>query len=103
MHTGYSNRCSILTGPNASGKTVYMKQIALAIYLAHVGFFVPASLAEIPLTDSILFVGKAASIYNEQSCGFHSELASLSSLTQPCKDVIMKMSSVIKVWSSSMN
>jgi DNA mismatch repair protein MSH5 len=81
---GYSNRCVIITGPNASGKTVYMKQLALAVYLAHVGFFVPSTLAEIPLVDSILFVGKASSIYNEQSCGFHSELSSLSSLTQPC-------------------
>lgn len=84
VHTEYSNRCVILTGPNASGKTVYMKQLALAVYLAHVGFFVPATLAEIPLIDSLLFVGKATSIYNEQSCGFHSELASLSALTQPC-------------------
>ncbi len=55
----YSNRCVILTGPNASGKTVYMKQIGIIIYLAHLGFFIPATLAEIPLTDSILFVGKS--------------------------------------------
>ena len=64
MHTEYSNRCVIVTGPNASGKTVYMKQLALAVYLAHAGFFVPATLAEIPLIDSLLFVGKATSIYN---------------------------------------
>ena len=49
----------IITGPNASGKSVYMKQLGVFVYLAHVGFFVPASLAEVPLTDSILFVGKS--------------------------------------------
>lgn len=48
----------IITGPNASGKTVYMKQIGIIIYLAHVGLFVPASFAEIPLIDSIVFIGK---------------------------------------------
>ena len=58
MNTNYSNRCSIITGPNASGKTVYMKQLGIIIYLAHLGFFVPASFAEIPLIDSIFFVGK---------------------------------------------
>jgi DNA mismatch repair protein MSH5 len=49
----------IVTGPNASGKTVYMKQIGIIVYLAHLGFYIPASLAEIPLTDSIIFVGKS--------------------------------------------
>ncbi|XP_022821320.1 mutS protein homolog 5-like [Spodoptera litura] len=35
----------ILTGPNSSGKSVYMKQIGLIVYLAHVGSFVPAEAA----------------------------------------------------------
>ncbi|KAF9420237.1 hypothetical protein HW555_003458, partial [Spodoptera exigua] len=37
----------ILTGPNSSGKSVYMKQIGLIVYLAHVGSFVPAEAATI--------------------------------------------------------
>jgi DNA mismatch repair protein MSH5 len=53
----------IITGPNASGKTIYIKQQAIIIFLAHLGFFVPANLAEIPLVDTILFVGKVESIY----------------------------------------
>ncbi|RHZ44737.1 MutS family protein MSH5 [Aspergillus thermomutatus] len=44
----------ILTGPNYSGKSVYMKQVALNIYLAQVGSFVPAEKAEIGVTDKIL-------------------------------------------------
>ncbi|KAH8697365.1 putative DNA mismatch repair protein Msh5 [Talaromyces proteolyticus] len=44
----------ILTGPNYSGKSVYMKQIALIVYLAHIGSFVPAGKAEIGITDKIL-------------------------------------------------
>ncbi len=44
----------ILTGPNYSGKSIYLKSIALAIYLAHLGSFVPCTSALIGLTDSIL-------------------------------------------------
>lgn len=44
----------ILTGPNHSGKSVYLKQVALIVYLAHVGSYVPADHAIIGLTDKIL-------------------------------------------------
>ncbi|KAI1197518.1 muts domain V-domain-containing protein [Nemania serpens] len=44
----------ILTGPNHSGKSVYLKQVAIIVYLAHIGCFVPAEHAEIGLTDRIL-------------------------------------------------
>ena len=44
----------LLTGPNYSGKSVYLKQIALIVYMAHVGCFVPAERATIGLTDKIL-------------------------------------------------
>ena len=44
----------MMTGPNFSGKSVYLKQIALIVYMAHVGCFVPAERALIGLTDKIL-------------------------------------------------
>ncbi|KAI6359931.1 hypothetical protein MCOR25_006873 [Pyricularia grisea] len=44
----------ILTGPNHSGKSVYLKQVALIVYLAHVGSFVPAEWARIGTVDRIL-------------------------------------------------
>ncbi|KAH1888505.1 hypothetical protein KXW42_000019 [Aspergillus fumigatus] len=44
----------ILTGPNYSGKSVYVKQVALNVYLAQVGSFVPAEKAEIGVADKIL-------------------------------------------------
>ncbi|KAI1744377.1 putative MSH5 protein [Xylaria scruposa] len=44
----------ILTGPNHSGKSVYLKQVAIIVYLAHIGCFVPAEHAQIGLTDRIL-------------------------------------------------
>ncbi|KAH7388768.1 muts domain V-domain-containing protein [Pyrenochaeta sp. MPI-SDFR-AT-0127] len=44
----------VLTGPNYSGKSVYLKQVALIVFMAHVGSFVPAEKARIGLTDKIL-------------------------------------------------
>ncbi len=43
----------ILTGPNMSGKSAILRQTALITLMAHMGSFVPASDALIPLTDKI--------------------------------------------------
>ncbi len=43
----------ILTGPNMSGKSALLRQTGLIILLAHMGSFVPADLANIPLTDKL--------------------------------------------------
>jgi DNA mismatch repair protein MutS len=43
----------ILTGPNMSGKSAVLRQVALITLMAHMGSFVPASEARIPLTDKI--------------------------------------------------
>ena len=44
----------LLTGPNYSGKSVYLKQSALIAYMAQIGSFVPAAAAHIGITDKIL-------------------------------------------------
>eukprot|EP01134_Creolimax_fragrantissima_P006131 CFRG6131T1 len=43
----------IITGANASGKSVYMKQVGLLAYLAHLGSFLPALSARIGFCDRI--------------------------------------------------
>lgn len=46
-------RFFVITGPNMSGKSTYLRQVALLTLMAHVGSFVPAQKARIPLTDRI--------------------------------------------------
>ncbi|MCJ1475715.1 MutS protein msh5 [Lambiella insularis] len=57
VSTGYDTvgpSMLIMTGPNYSGKSIYLKQVALIVYMAHVGCFVPADRATIGITDKIL-------------------------------------------------
>ena len=50
---GEHDKLMILTGPNACGKSVYLKQIGLIVFLAHLGSWVPATFAQIPIIDAI--------------------------------------------------
>ncbi|XP_055807386.1 DNA mismatch repair protein MSH5 isoform X4 [Solanum dulcamara] len=46
-------RINIITGPNYSGKSIYIKQVALIVFLSHIGSYVPADAATVGLTDRI--------------------------------------------------
>jgi DNA mismatch repair protein MutS len=48
-----SQQIIILTGPNMSGKSALLRQTALITLMAHMGSFVPADNARIPVTDKI--------------------------------------------------
>ncbi|XP_071730257.1 DNA mismatch repair protein MSH5-like [Rutidosis leptorrhynchoides] len=57
----------IITGPNYSGKSIYIKQVALIVFLAHIGSFVPADAAIVGLTDRIFCAMGSKLMTAEQS------------------------------------
>ena len=53
IYASNDTRLSVITGPNMSGKSTYLCQIALLQVLAQIGCFVPAEYASFPLTNHI--------------------------------------------------
>ncbi|MFC0271424.1 DNA mismatch repair protein MutS [Metabacillus herbersteinensis] len=58
----------LITGPNMSGKSTYMRQVALISILAQIGCYVPASEATLPIFDQIFTrIGAADDLISGQS------------------------------------
>ncbi|MBW3113749.1 DNA mismatch repair protein MutS [Bacillus sp. MCCB 382] len=58
----------LITGPNMSGKSTYMRQVALTSILAQIGCYVPASEANLPIFDQVFTrIGAADDLISGQS------------------------------------
>ncbi|UII58078.1 DNA mismatch repair protein MutS (plasmid) [Cytobacillus spongiae] len=58
----------LITGPNMSGKSTYMRQVALTSILAQIGCYVPAAEANLPIFDQVFTrIGAADDLISGQS------------------------------------
>ena len=79
---GKENRTMIITGPNMAGKSTFMRQVAIITVMAHLGSFVPAKSAQIPLTDRVFTrVGASDNLISDQST-FMVEMIEVASIIQ---------------------
>ena len=73
-------RFTVLTGPNMSGKSTYMKQVALISIMAQTGSYVPASSAKLSVVDKYLTrIGASDDILTGQST-FMVEMSEVSNI-----------------------
>lgn len=76
------NRTMIITGPNMAGKSTYMRQNAIIAIMAHIGCFVPAASAQIPMIDRVFTrVGASDNLILDQST-FMVEMIEVASILQ---------------------
>ena len=58
----------LITGPNMSGKSTYMRQLAIIVIMAQIGSFVPAKSANLPIIDKIFTrIGASDDLVNGES------------------------------------
>ncbi|MGV3466708.1 MAG: DNA mismatch repair protein MutS [Heyndrickxia sp.] len=80
----------LITGPNMSGKSTYMRQIALTAILAQIGCFVPASEAILPIFDQVFTrIGAADDLISGQSTFMVEMLEAKNAITNATKNSLI--------------
>lgn len=80
----------LITGPNMSGKSTYMRQIALTAILAQIGCFVPATEAVLPIFDQIFTrIGAADDLISGQSTFMVEMLEAKNAIANATKDSLI--------------
>ncbi|MBC1420745.1 DNA mismatch repair protein MutS [Listeria seeligeri] len=80
----------LITGPNMSGKSTYMRQVALTAICAQVGCFVPAEEAVLPIFDQIFTrIGAADDLIAGQSTFMVEMLEARNAIVHATKDSLI--------------
>ncbi|MDY0408221.1 DNA mismatch repair protein MutS [Virgibacillus soli] len=85
----------LITGPNMSGKSTFMRQLALTIVMAQIGCFVPADEAEMTIFDKIFTrIGAADDLVSGQSTFMVEMLEAKHALTHATKDSLILLDEI---------
>ncbi|MDR0880903.1 MAG: DNA mismatch repair protein MutS [Clostridioides sp.] len=76
------NIINIITGPNMAGKSTYMRQCAIIALMAHMGSFVPAESADIPIMDRIFTRVGASDDLSQGQSTFMVEMTEVSQILE---------------------
>ena len=80
-------RLTIITGANNSGKSVFLKQIGIIVYLAHIGCYVPAKEAVVGLTDRVFSRMKSSTPQeDDKTSAFASDLRDVDDMVKYATD-----------------
>jgi DNA mismatch repair protein MutS len=80
----------LITGPNMSGKSTYMRQVALTAIMAQIGCFVPAHEAIMPIFDQVFTrIGAADDLVSGQSTFMVEMLEAKNAITNASRDSLI--------------
>ncbi|AZV89230.1 DNA mismatch repair protein MutS [Bacillus amyloliquefaciens] len=92
---GESREMLLITGPNMSGKSTYMRQIALLSIMAQIGCFVPAKEAVLPIFDQIFTrIGAADDLISGQSTFMVEMLEAKNAIVNATKDSLILLDEI---------
>ncbi len=90
-----SSEILLITGPNMSGKSTYMRQLALTAIMAQIGCFVPCEEASLPVFDQIFTrIGAADDLVSGQSTFMVEMLEAKHAITQASENSLILMDEI---------